>query len=175
MSGGAPAELTREDREELVALGHSYAFAADGRDFEAFAALFTPDGVLISSRNRYQGREAIAEGVSGLRRYDRTFHFVGQSRYWIDGAVVHGETYCIAHHFIETDDEGTRDRVMYIHYRDEYAPRGRLALRAPRTRRGLGGPGGQARRPKLTARSERGLRPTRWPAPRSARSAAGCW
>ena len=31
MSGGAPAELTREDREELVALGHSYAFAADGR------------------------------------------------------------------------------------------------------------------------------------------------
>ena len=121
MSGGAPAELTREDREELVALGHSYAFAADGRDFEAFAALFTPDGVLISSRNRYQGREAIAEGVSGLRRYDRTFHFVGQSHYRIEGGVVRGETYCIAHHFIETDDEGTRDRVMYIHYRDEYA------------------------------------------------------
>ncbi len=121
MSDGAPAELTREDREELVALGHGYAFAADARDFEGFAALFTPGGVLISSRFRYEGREAIAEGVSGLRRHDRTFHFVGQSRYWIDDAVVRGETYCIAHHFIETDDEGTRDRVMYIHYRDEYA------------------------------------------------------
>ena len=121
MSDGSPSALTREDCEELIALGHSYAFAADARDFEGFAALFTPDGVLISSRFRYEGREAIAEGVSGLRRHDRTFHFVGQSRYWIDDAVVRGETYCIAHHFIETDDEGTRDRVMYIHYRDEYA------------------------------------------------------
>lgn len=121
MSGAGPAELTREDREELVALGHAYAFAADARDFAGFAALFTPDGVLISSRYRYAGREAIAEGVSGLRRYDRTFHFVGQSRQWIEDGVTRGETYCIAHHFTETATEGTRDRVMYIHYRDEYA------------------------------------------------------
>ena len=121
MSDATPAELSREDREELVALGHAYAFAADARDFEGFAALFTPDGVLISSRFRYEGREEIATGVSGLTRYDRTFHFVGQSRHWIADGVVRGETYCIAHHFIETADEGTRDRVMYIHYRDEYA------------------------------------------------------
>ena len=121
MSETAPAELTREDREELVALGHAYAFAADARDFEGFAALFTPDGVLIPSRGRYDGREAIAKGVSGLRRYDRTYHFVGQSRFWVEDGVVRGETYCIAHHFTETEDEGTRDRVMYIHYRDVYA------------------------------------------------------
>ncbi len=121
MSDAVPAELTREDREELVALGHAYAFAADARDFEGFAALFTPDGVLIPSRGRYDGRDAIAKGVSGLARYDRTFHLVGQSRHWIDDGVVRGETYCIAHHFTENAEEGTRDRVMYIHYRDEYA------------------------------------------------------
>ena len=113
------AGLSREDREELADLCRRYASAADSREFGAFGELFTADGVLISSRGRYEGRAAIAAGVSGLARYDRTFHFVGQIRHWAEDGAVRGETYCVAHHFTDAGGAGTQDRVLYIRYRDE--------------------------------------------------------
>lgn len=111
--------LAREDREELADLCRRYAAAADSREFGAFGELFTADGVLISTRGRYEGRVAIVAGVSGLARYDRTFHFVGQIRHWVEDGAVRGETYCVAHHFTDADGGGARDRVLYIRYRDE--------------------------------------------------------
>jgi hypothetical protein len=56
-----------------------------------------------------------------LRRYDATFHMLGQSTYDVD--VEHdsatGEVYCMAHHMTRTADGGT-DFVMFIRYNDDY-------------------------------------------------------
>ena len=112
--------LSREDREELTALCSRYASFVDGRDFKAVGSLFTEDAVLVTANGLRDGRGAIVEAMHGLERYDRTFHLVGQSRHWVDDGVVRGETYCVAHHFGEAGDEGTRDRVMYIRYQDEF-------------------------------------------------------
>jgi hypothetical protein len=52
-------------------------------------------------------------------RYDRTFHFVGQSVYSIAGDHATGIVYCIAHHLTRTDHGGT-DHVMHLRYDDSY-------------------------------------------------------
>ena len=112
--------LSTADREQLTALCHRYASCVDSRDFEAVRALFTPDAVLITTRARLEGHDAIVEAMHGLERYDRTFHLVGQIRHWIEDGGVRGETYCVAHHFTERGAAGTEDRVMYIRYQDEF-------------------------------------------------------
>ena len=54
-----------------------------------------------------------------LTRYDRTFHFVGNHRYWRNGDTASGEVYCLAHH-LSTDTDGATDFVMLIRYLDRY-------------------------------------------------------
>src|SRR5690606_2577686 len=74
---------------DLYALAVQYAAAADRRDGAAFAAAFLPGGRLrvfdppeaaepVSER---VGPEALAAVPGLLRRYDRTFHFLGQASY----------------------------------------------------------------------------------------------
>ncbi len=118
--GTSTTALSREDREELTALCHSYASCVDTRDFEAVGPLFTADAVLSMPNGRREGRDAIVAAMHGLERYDRTFHLVGQIRQWVEDGVVRGETYCVAHHFTEGGAGGTEDRVMYIRYQDEF-------------------------------------------------------
>ncbi|HEY3736953.1 MAG TPA: nuclear transport factor 2 family protein [Jatrophihabitans sp.] len=113
------AELERELRSIAV----RYAGAADRRDAATFAELFTEDGaVLVRFAARPQpveirGRTAVSGIATSLRRYERTFHVLGQSSYTVeDGAnSAAGETYCVAHHVLDGED-----RVMYIRYLDTY-------------------------------------------------------
>lgn len=117
----APGADELADRVELRALVEAYAVAADRRDSDAFAALFTEDATLAtydasgSQRSRYTGRSEIASIPDRLRTYDLTVHIVSTVDLHVDGADATGEAYCDAHHV-----RGTDDRLLVIRYVDRY-------------------------------------------------------
>jgi ketosteroid isomerase-like protein len=116
------------DRQELTDLVGEYARGCDRRDFDAVAALFVDDGVLVTNRREpgsarpreHRGRVEIATGLRGLERYEATMHFVGQQRIAIDGDTAVGETYCLARHTYHGDDGRSRVRVLAIRYQDAF-------------------------------------------------------
>ena len=97
-------------------LSHMYAAAVDARDWDAGAALFTEDGVLVvpdppehlgpihASHGRAEIRAALAE----LEATDRTRHEV-------TGVGANGRVACVAHHVM-----GERCTDWHLHYVDEY-------------------------------------------------------
>jgi ketosteroid isomerase-like protein len=118
---------TAADAVELRALAENYAHGADRGDKDAFLSAFHPDARLIvftntdddEPRSVREGHEALSAIPEMLRRYDKTFHFVGNHRYAVDGDTASGEVYCIAHH-LTTDADGATDFVMLIRYLDSY-------------------------------------------------------
>lgn len=121
-------ELERDRIEpRLRDLAVRYAVAVDDRDPEAFASVFTDDAELIvravpgSGRpdRTHTGTEAISRIPGRMEHYERTFHMLGQSAYTIEGDQASGTVYCQAHH-LSTSDDGSRDYIMYIRYRDRY-------------------------------------------------------
>jgi ketosteroid isomerase-like protein len=116
------------DELELRALAARYAIAADQGDNQGYADVFLPDGHLLVYRapdfdtpaTDRTGAEQLAQVPTLLAdRYDRTFHFVGQSIYTIGEAVASGHVYCLAHHLSTTEQGGT-SYVMHMRYKDEY-------------------------------------------------------
>ena len=128
-----------DDRTALRALVEAYSFAADRRDPEAFAALFSEDATLTihdaggADARSYAGRAALAEVPQRLGRYDRTLHLVHNHDVHIDGDEASGEVYCTAHHVIGGGPDAS-DRVLTICYLDRYTRAGRW-LAVPLTRR----------------------------------------
>ena len=119
-----PADVA--DRLALRALVDRYASAVDARDADAFAALFTADGVLAvyESEGRepvveYRGHEALRDVMGLLRTFSTTFHVMANHICETAGDEAAGEVYCTAHHLTETG-EGATNLVMYIRYRDAY-------------------------------------------------------
>ena len=118
---------TAEDVAELRALAESYAHGADRRDRDAFLSAFHPDARLLvftnsdddEPRGVREGHEALGAIPDMLSRYDKTFHFLGNHRYSVDGDTASGEVYCMAHH-MTTDIHGATDFVMLIRYLDSY-------------------------------------------------------
>jgi hypothetical protein len=112
---------------ELRELAARYAAACDRRDPAAFAALFTDDGRLrvfqpwdaAVPRTDVGGRERLADIPGRLARFDRTFHFIGNTLYRVTGDEAEGEVYCIAHH-VRIDGDTGSDHVMFIRYEDRY-------------------------------------------------------
>ncbi|GAA1844440.1 nuclear transport factor 2 family protein [Pseudonocardia ailaonensis] len=109
-------------RLELRDLVERYGSAADARDRGAFAALFAPHGVLVtSSGERLTGRAEVATVVDGLAaRYQRTFHFVGRQELQVTTGVVSAAVTCLAHHLLRQDDGEPRDDLLLIEYADSY-------------------------------------------------------
>lgn len=115
-----------EDRVALRDLVEAYARCADRIDAAGLAGLFVAEGVLrivprgadAPARERI-GREAIAAAITGLDRYEATFHFVGNHYVDVDGDIASGEVYCIAHHVAGPPGEQT-DHAMFIRYEDSY-------------------------------------------------------
>lgn len=114
------------DHDALRALVAAYAHAADRREPEAAAALFTDDGVLaiyegdpdrVAPTRERRGRVEISKAISKLARYDVTSHFLGQQTFVVDGDRATGETYCIAHHIADVDGR-RHDHVVSIRYLD---------------------------------------------------------
>jgi len=133
-----PAPLAREDEEALRWLSTAYAGAADDRDGEGLASLFTDDGALVVPKFpsdlrpvvTRRGHDALVQVAEMLRRYDRTFHLVTNHRFRVDGDTASGEVQCVAHHVsaaggpetldpVHPGPAGT-DTVWFIRYRDRY-------------------------------------------------------
>jgi ketosteroid isomerase-like protein len=119
------------DRLAVRALADQYAWAVDRRDRDALVAVFHPDGVLVLLDQvdptvvtaTRRGHEELGDITTVIARaYDRTFHFIGTTRYEIDGDRATGEVYCLAHHLTPTRHGGT-DYVMLIRYQDTYSRR----------------------------------------------------
>ena len=80
------------------------------------------------------GHDDLATATTFLARYAKTFHFVGNSIYEIDGDNATGEVYCVARHLRVRDDD-TTDFVWFIRYIDRYERRDGTWLIADRTLR----------------------------------------
>ena len=119
---GAPTEA---DRLALLDVAFAYARFADRIDGASLSALFVDDGVLRINRPggvppvERLGRDAIAVAITGLERYDKTFHMIGNHYYEVDGDDASGEVYCIAHH-VHGEVSSKVDHVMVIRYQDQY-------------------------------------------------------
>jgi hypothetical protein len=114
---GGPMDA--EIRAELHDLSVRYAAAADYRDVESFVDVFAEDATLIV-HNGDSVDEISGNGLGRipelLRRYDRTFHSLGQARYWSnESGQTAGEILCTASHMSDR-----KNFVMYIRYQDTY-------------------------------------------------------
>lgn len=118
------------DELALRRLAGLYAGGADRGDGEAFAGVFLPGARLRVYRlpdlerpsTDLTGHDALARVPGSLAdRYDRTFHFLGQSTYEIGDGEATGEVYCLAHHLsIDGDGDGGTSYVMHMRYLDDY-------------------------------------------------------
>ena len=122
--------IDRADQADVLELGDlsfTYARAVDRTDTDAFVSLFHPDARLTvfadgtgeTVRTRYDGLEELRTIPEALTRFDRTYHFVGNRLYEIEGDDAHGEVYCIAHH-LSSDSDGAHNYVIFIRYLDQY-------------------------------------------------------
>ena len=64
--GGVMREA--QDRAEIEALMWRYVRALDSFDVDAYAAVFTEDGVFIAGTNAVKGREALKTMIAGYRK-----------------------------------------------------------------------------------------------------------
>jgi hypothetical protein len=115
--------FTSQDRFALQDLAVNYARGLDRRDRPLFLSAFDPGAALtMPTGETMKGHEQIGFVTESVRRYDRTFHFLGQSAYEPpdDGldpkGTARGEVYCVAYHWTN----GKPTRIMYIRYNDVY-------------------------------------------------------
>jgi ketosteroid isomerase-like protein len=115
-------------RQELRGLAERYAQGVDRRDVETFVALFHDDAVITihdpsesTEPRELRGIERLAKVPEVIKRYEKTFHLLGQSTYDIGDGEATGEVHCIAHH-LTPDVHGGTNYVMYIRYEDTYRP-----------------------------------------------------
>jgi hypothetical protein len=120
-------EPTTDDRLELTELVARYAAAVDMRRFPDAAALFVPDGVLISpDPPRSLAPSVRAEGVAGilaamepLAELSGTFHHLTGSVFVLTGpSSAAGRTTCEAHHLQAGD--APQSFVWHLVYDDEF-------------------------------------------------------
>ena len=115
--------ITASDKARMRELAVAYARGVDRRDRDLFLSAFHPHATLtVPSGEVLHGHDQIGDVPEAMRRYDRTFHFLGQSAYeppdeGLDPKdTAMGEVYCIAHHW----RHGKPAWVMYIRYHDIY-------------------------------------------------------
>ena len=108
-----------DDRLALQDLSAQYARAVDRRDFAAFCALFTADGVLCGPGYSMEAHTEIENGIRLIERYESTQHCVHNQLVDVRGDAASGETYCVARHVYESD--GVKRKLdMGVRYQDEY-------------------------------------------------------
>lgn len=113
--------LTRIDRIELTLaiqqLPVRYALAVDGRDIDAWIALFIED---VDCGTAGKGRTALRGTIEGpLATFYRSIHQIcGQEIEFLDASHARGKVYCRAEH-----EDGGKWIVMAICYFDEYERR----------------------------------------------------
>lgn len=124
------SSIDRSTIEALNELGVRYARYCDRREFDRLGEIFPADGLIAvhpgdpaTHAPLYQmGSLAEIQGAFELlRRYEKTFHFIGQQLVLeADASTARGETYCVASHFHEKQGRPC-NYVMYIRYQDRFA------------------------------------------------------
>ena len=131
----ASAASYGEDRSEIEDLMYRYLFAMDWRDPEAYAAVFTEDGVLDYAGGVEKGRPAIAAMINGLKARDAkakaedksgvrrptTRHFVTNLVLKINGDTAVGRAYWMS--VSNSKDRAAPIVTGYGHYEDTLAKR----------------------------------------------------
>jgi len=116
------------DRRAIRELVDAYAHCADRRDAAAQMALFAADAhfaVFMNGKDptpsmELHARADLAPVFEGLKKYDATTHFNGQSTVRLEGSRATGETYCLAHH-VTVAEGGRRLMVASLRYLDVFA------------------------------------------------------
>lgn len=98
-------------------LANQYVRIVDDRKFAEAEQILWPDFTQQGPGFGSESREVFITNLEFLRKYSRTFHFLGsQFGEWI-GDIYSGETYCIASHFY-MENEVERTTEMGIRYQD---------------------------------------------------------
>ncbi|MBO6538139.1 MAG: nuclear transport factor 2 family protein [Rhizobiaceae bacterium] len=106
-------------------LAERYAFACDRRDADAFAGVFTSDGILEAPRGRFSGHSELRGVIPMMEKlYLKTFHAVLSQQIEIAEGGALGETYSIARHYFEKGDGNPHCYEMTIRYRDSFRREG---------------------------------------------------
>lgn len=121
------------DTERLREIAALYARFVDRREFDrlpeilvanASIAVHPGDPATTAPLYKMEGVTVIQQAFELLRRYQRTFHFVGQQLLSdVSADSARGETYCVANHFHHSDGKD-HNYVMYIRYQDRFTREG---------------------------------------------------
>lgn len=107
-------------------LAERYADGVDRRAFDEVAALFRPDGVLLSPGRRrdehveHVGRDAVASALRGVEGTVATMHAITGQVVDVEGNEAAGRISCLAHHVLDTRS-GRQSHVWIVRYADRYA------------------------------------------------------
>jgi hypothetical protein len=124
--------MSRELASDVLALkdlAYRYASGVDRRDRERFLSVFRENSKLrlfsrlgddLEVASTREGLEELGQIPGLISRYTRTFHFVGNQLYDVDGDAAQGEVYCMARH-LSADRHGGTDYVILIRYEDSYS------------------------------------------------------
>jgi uncharacterized protein (TIGR02246 family) len=124
------ADMTPElkrlvDENEIRSLAMRYAQAADRRDTEAFASLFTEDAAIVGPGIEIRTKAVIGTVPKSLEaNYERTYHIVHNHLITVGADEAQGEVYSQAHHLNTQEDGRVSDYIMAITYRDRYVRQG---------------------------------------------------
>ncbi|MGW2049893.1 nuclear transport factor 2 family protein [Streptomyces sp. NPDC001858] len=105
---------------ELMAVCTANAAGTDRLDRELMLSAFHPDGRLVVPSMDFvaEGHEEVGKLIELQAQFDKTFHFIGNSRFDIaeSGDAATGEIYVLAHHL-----KDGKVRVSVIRYHDVYS------------------------------------------------------
>jgi len=94
------------DRAQISDLLVEFARALDERDWDEYAALYVPDGVLSADdKFRLEGRDQLATAGSDrqLGQYNGTWHLSSNHAIEIDGDQARTRSYLLAAHMLGND------------------------------------------------------------------------
>jgi hypothetical protein len=121
------------DTERFREISALYARFVDRHEFDRLSEIMAPDASIAvhpgdpattAPLYKMEGVPAIQGAFELLRRYQRTFHFIGQQLITELGTdSARGETYCVANHFHNKNGKD-HNYVMYIRYQDRYTREG---------------------------------------------------
>jgi SnoaL-like domain len=96
----------------------NYARGVDRRDFDLVRSCFLPEAVIQGTSFGGPRDEYLEILLSGVMRYPKTMHFIGNQHREVDGDNGRTETYLIAHHFADEQGE-IESLIMGVRYHDQ--------------------------------------------------------
>jgi hypothetical protein len=109
--------------QQLRSLVDAYARTMDDRDAATLIGLFVPGGRLTITAEQTQefvSPHGLNQIIDYMRRYTKTFYFVGNHLCDIDGEHATGETYSIAYHHRARSGQPAQIIETPIRYKDQY-------------------------------------------------------